>query len=918
MHASRQDLQPAPDGPGGFRGELARALGLGELLVLAALVALAPVLRLEDAYVPVVRFPPHIVAGEGYFLWIVALLGALTAVRSALAGRLALPEPAAAAALGAWALYLAIRAAGCDHPFEARGQAAMWFGHLALFVVVLAAAAGKDGLGRVLFAALAAGLVLESVQVIWQGHVGLAEMRARILAGELPLAGEGFDSPVARSRLFSTEPTGSFLTSNILGAWLAMAGAAVAGLLAGSLAAGRWDGRTAGPGAVRTALLVAAAGLAAAATGWALALTGSKGAWLAAFGGMAATLFVAPPADAELRRRRLRLAGGAMLALALAAGLLYWARPGLPGGAGLAASLDVRLGYWRPAAEMAAERPALGVGPGTFGARFPKLKGPMAEEAQSAHCAWLETAAESGMVGLVLLAGFWALVLRRLWRNAGPEPALSPPSPAAGYDDAPARRREANLVLLAGAGAAFAFAWLRFGQADISQFLEALRQPPEAGGRLKAFLTIRALDFPLIWAAAFLLIARPALSPADPAAAGRWLRRGAAAGLAIFLLHSAVDMDMGMRAMTGSALILAALAMAAPGGGPLRRVLRLDGRRALAGAGLVAVLAAGSLWLGIGQYRRAGALADLDVPPPEEVAARPFDRAVWHVGRLRAAVAADPLDCPLRLMLARLCNVAANLAPDREQARALLAEAEAQVRRAAELTPARPTPRAVLGHLLLLDGRASEAADAFREAHELYPLKSELLLGWGDAELLAGRTDAARARYRDALAVSRRVADEAIHLSVLFEDPGLMTWQLPRMDAIVAALDAAIAREPGDGALLLRRALTEVARGRPEPALEWLRRAAGAEPKDALLLLFEGYGLRLAGRSEEALARMAEAGRLEGTAGALPAGPRAVGAAIGRTRASMAAAAAARDSARNGSGASGPPGRQGRTKEGLR
>jgi hypothetical protein len=79
---------------GNLRQELEQALGLGELLVLAAIAVLAPLLRLEDAYVPVTSFQPHDVVGEGYFLWLVAILGLLVAARTAVAGRFRLPEPA--------------------------------------------------------------------------------------------------------------------------------------------------------------------------------------------------------------------------------------------------------------------------------------------------------------------------------------------------------------------------------------------------------------------------------------------------------------------------------------------------------------------------------------------------------------------------------------------------------------------------------------------------------------------------------------------------------------------------------------------------------------------------------------------------------------------------------------------------------
>jgi Tfp pilus assembly protein PilF len=334
-----------------------------------------------------------------------------------------------------------------------------------------------------------------------------------------------------------------------------------------------------------------------------------------------------------------------------------------------------------------------------------------------------------------------------------------------------------------------------------------------------------------------------------------------------------------MRALVGPALVLAALALAAPGG----REFRLEGRRSLLAAAALAALAAAALWCGTREYSRGGALDALRAEPPKELAGRPFERAVWYAGQLQTAVDADPLDYHLRLRLANACNLARNLAPNQELADRLLTRTAAELRRATALAPARTTPRRVLGHWLLLENHSAEAAEAFQEAHRLYPLKAELLLEWGDAELLAGKPATARRLYRQALATSRRVSDEAIHLSVLFEAPAQMGWMTSRLDALAAALEEAIKAEPGDGASLLRRALVEVARGRMDAALDWLRRAAAAEPHDAQLALFEGYGLRLAGQPARALERMRQAGEIEKSPEALSAGPRAVTVAIART-----------------------------------
>ena len=485
-------------------------------MILAALAVLVPVMRLEDAYVPVTGSPggfqPYDIVGEGFFLWLVAILGLLAAARIAAERRAVLPEPATAAALAVWTVFVALRGAAGNHPFEAGNHAFMWTGHLALFVIVLVASADKGPARRFLFAAVVAGLVLESVRTIWQAKVTLPAIHADVRSGR-PITDLSIDSPVALSRVFSSEPMNGFLSPNLLAAWLGMAALAGAGLLAGCLAAAltRRDGGKGGGLAALTAAALPVAALFA----WAFKLTGSKGAWLAAGGAVAGMLLIAPPGASERVRRRLRLAGGAALALALAAGAAYRFAPNLPGRAGLAASVEVREGYWSAAATMAGEHPAFGLGPGTFGAHFPALKGPLAEESQSAHCAWLETAAEDGFLGLALFAGFWAFLLWRLWRRSSGSGVL-PPSGAGQPAGQPGKSGEhALVVLLVGVLAMAAFGWLKFGEEDIGQFLAAVDQGAPFRDKALALATIRALDFPLIWAAAFALAAWPVLRTGD-------------------------------------------------------------------------------------------------------------------------------------------------------------------------------------------------------------------------------------------------------------------------------------------------------------------------------------------------------------------------------------------------------------------
>ena len=139
------------------------------------------------------------------------------------------------------------------------------------------------------------------------------------------------------------------------------------------------------PGAAR--LAVAAVGIPGAA---ALALAGSRGAWLALLVGLAA---------------------GAALLRGPAAAYPAVAALGV-GGAHAAAWLrgSERERYWTVALGQAESAPLHGTGAGTF-ARAWLLERPLPLGARDAHGLFVETAAELGVVGLALLLGLLALPL---------------------------------------------------------------------------------------------------------------------------------------------------------------------------------------------------------------------------------------------------------------------------------------------------------------------------------------------------------------------------------------------------------------------------------------------------------------------------------------------------------------------------
>ena len=149
----------------------------------------------------------------------------------------------------------------------------------------------------------------------------------------------------------------------------------------------------------------------------ALVLTSSRGAWVALGAGLAAAAALARP-----RRGRL-IVGGAVLVVGagLAVSILSSA------GDGAGSWLGRRPGYWRAALNEYRAHPALGDGAGAFGRywlQHPSAD-PGAQGTQDAHSLYIETLAELGPVGLVLLLIVLGAPLAALPR------ARSPAVPAA-------------------------------------------------------------------------------------------------------------------------------------------------------------------------------------------------------------------------------------------------------------------------------------------------------------------------------------------------------------------------------------------------------------------------------------------------------------------------------------------------------
>jgi O-antigen ligase len=279
--------------------------------------------------------------------WIALGLAAVAGLRLALGDpypdRRALVSLSALAALALWTLLSAgWGIAGTEAAREA-GRCAMYAAGLAALVVVARPVTTRALLGGV----LCGGVFL--------GVLALAER----LASPRPA------DPFQGTLLFG--PVGY---ANALGILVALSLVLAVGLL---LEPTEPSARLA---------LATAAGVSAAA----LLLTSSRGAWLATLVGLLA-----------LAALRARSRGGVGIGLAALLGLCAVAALAAP-----SISMGDRSAYWRAAASDASAHPFVGSGAGSFDDYW-LVHRPIAAYVQDAHSLYLETAAELGVVGLVLL-----------------------------------------------------------------------------------------------------------------------------------------------------------------------------------------------------------------------------------------------------------------------------------------------------------------------------------------------------------------------------------------------------------------------------------------------------------------------------------------------------------------------------------
>ncbi len=149
------------------------------------------------------------------------------------------------------------------------------------------------------------------------------------------------------------------------------------------------------------------------------------GAGLAALIGLRALRVIVPNDTAQPTNQRpsilrlLPIIGLTMALLAGIVGLIVW----IGRSEARASGDDLRFGLWGGAASMVVGDPLTGVGPGLFGRAYREIRSPqnVDDRLSTAHNAYLNNAAETGLPGIVVMVGFGLIIALRwwtLWRRA--------------------------------------------------------------------------------------------------------------------------------------------------------------------------------------------------------------------------------------------------------------------------------------------------------------------------------------------------------------------------------------------------------------------------------------------------------------------------------------------------------------------
>ena len=154
-----------------------------------------------------------------------------------------------------------------------------------------------------------------------------------------------------------------------------------------------------------------------------LLFTSSRGGLISLAAGSALFILLRASHSAAARQLNLQRLATALIPIGLILGLIAVIVFTLGQTSGHSSGDDLRLNLWRSAVSIAQDHPVLGFGPGLFGrgSRLYRDPATVDDRLGTAHNILLNTAAEEGLAGLIVLGALAVLVLRawwRLWSNA--------------------------------------------------------------------------------------------------------------------------------------------------------------------------------------------------------------------------------------------------------------------------------------------------------------------------------------------------------------------------------------------------------------------------------------------------------------------------------------------------------------------
>ncbi len=649
-----------------------------------------------------------------------------------------------------------------------------------LYVLVLLGGyfAGRlePSLRPVIMRAIIAMVVVEAFSAVWQVFVELPRMRHQIAIGEL-IAPDSLNSKIGLDRLNGDDAFATFGNPNSLAAYL---------LVGFFLLLGHaWDpvrarfayffSRTKNISAPSAAGWILSAVSMSFATLFLITLywTGSKG------GGVALLMGLWFFALQRLNKRfpilnTLTIAGIAVVFVLLVLGMA-----GIVPSRVFGLSIQVRFEYWKSALAMFTRHPLDGVGVGGYGEWFPYFKTPMGWESKDPHNEFICLLAELGVLGPLIYALIWWLVLRH------GEGAESVEAPLSG---APRVRDFERPVLIGGAACLLIYfgAFGVFNAGDISSLMQGHADGHAWAGALQT------ISLPFLFALAIVLLRRDAQTHREkcPEQTGDSpaMLHGFRAAAGAVLMHQWVDFDFKAQAVMTALFLCGGLFWGTADSArkvemestPLLKII--SGWLTVAFALLMLPTA---FWIPFHSGLARGNAQDYQ-SYLEEIKAHPEKaRANLSAEEARTAILAEraealvyaPFDSEamIDLALARLAL------ESREPFSTTEREILELLQKSVTLRPLSAHPRVLIGSLHFHRGLASppggarahfdRAKAAFAEAHRLYPLHPGFLFMEGDALLLMGEPARACEKYWAAYELDMSLNDPNVYLSAIFTDP---------------------------------------------------------------------------------------------------------------------------------------------------